>query len=144
MWSAASESAAPRSVSSSPRRSSSLGASCEAMRTRALIGPQHVAKRAFDIVASVALLGPAAIVIGIATVLVRLRSPGPAIFRQVREGKNGTRFTLYKIRTMRTDAERVVDGADEWARYRRISNDQRVVPGIGKWLRESSLDELPQ
>ncbi|MEW6250632.1 MAG: sugar transferase [Planctomycetota bacterium] len=68
--------------------------------------------------------------------LVRLDSGGPALFRQVRVGLRGRRFTMYKFRTMRPDAE--PDGA-RWAE----ENDERVTR-IGRFLRRTRLDELPQ
>ena len=78
---------------------------------------------------------------------IRLTSPGPIIFRQARSGKNGRPFTMYKFRSMRTDAEMV---RDELVRFNvmkgpvfKVENDPRVTP-IGKFLRRTSLDEFPQ
>lgn len=68
--------------------------------------------------------------------LVALSSPGPVIYRQVRIGKNGREFVLYKFRTMRVDAEK--DGP-QWA----STDDARSTP-IGRALRYTHLDELPQ
>ncbi len=93
-------------------------------------------KRAFEFVLAIAIgiaLLPFEILIAIA---VKLTSPGPVIYRQVRVGKNGRLFTLYKFRTMRNDAER--HGA-QWA----AKGDPRVTP-LGRILRISHLDELPQ
>ncbi|MGH9560723.1 MAG: exopolysaccharide biosynthesis polyprenyl glycosylphosphotransferase, partial [Terracidiphilus sp.] len=67
---------------------------------------------------------------------VRLSSPGPIFFRQIRVGRHGRPFTLLKFRTMKADAE--ADGA-VWA----TTNDPRVTR-IGKFLRSSRLDEIPQ
>jgi sugar transferase (PEP-CTERM system associated) len=67
---------------------------------------------------------------------VRLSSPGPIFFRQARVGRHGLPFSLIKFRTMRQDAE--IDGAI-WA----TANDSRVTP-LGKFLRKSRLDEIPQ
>jgi exopolysaccharide biosynthesis polyprenyl glycosylphosphotransferase len=67
---------------------------------------------------------------------IRILSPGPTIFRQKRVGRGGKVFTLYKFRTMRLDAE--VSGA-AWA----TRKDPRVT-GIGRWLRRTRVDELPQ
>jgi exopolysaccharide biosynthesis polyprenyl glycosylphosphotransferase len=103
-------------------------------------------KRAADIVlagASLAVLWP--VMAGIA-ILIRLTSPGPAIFRQVRCGLNGRRFTLYKFRTMTADAEqRKAELAHLNVKKTafKIPNDPRVTP-LGRWLRKFSLDELPQ
>jgi sugar transferase (PEP-CTERM system associated) len=68
--------------------------------------------------------------------LVRLSSPGPIFFRQVRVGLGGRNFTVYKFRTMRIDAE--VDGA-KWA----TKDDPRVTT-IGRFMRKTRLDEVPQ
>ena len=78
--------------------------------------------------------------------LIRLTSPGPAIFRQTRCGLNGRRFTFYKFRSMVVDAE---DRLHEVAHLNpkriviKIPNDPRLTP-LGKWLRKFSIDELPQ
>ena len=93
-------------------------------------------KRAVDI--AVALLGlvPGIPLILLAGLLIRLTSPGPAIFRQVRVGLGGKRYVLYKLRTMRTDAE---SGGAVWSGRQ----DKRVTP-VGYFLRKWRLDELPQ
>jgi lipopolysaccharide/colanic/teichoic acid biosynthesis glycosyltransferase len=67
---------------------------------------------------------------------IRIDSRGPALFRQIRVGQYGRYFNIYKFRTMRTDAEK--DGA-RWAQ----PHDARVTR-VGRWLRQSRLDELPQ
>ena len=67
---------------------------------------------------------------------IRLDSRGPAFFRQIRVGQYGRYFKIYKFRTMRHDAEK--DGA-RWAQ----PHDSRVTR-VGRWLRQSRLDELPQ
>ena len=94
-------------------------------------------KRAFEFLSALTIgviLSPIEIAIAI---LVRLTSPGPIIYRQMRVGQRGKPFTLYKFRSMRTDAEK--DGA-QWAAGK---NDARTTP-IGRILRASHLDELPQ
>jgi sugar transferase (PEP-CTERM system associated) len=70
-------------------------------------------------------------------VLVKLSSPGPALFRQQRVGKNDVLFTLYKFRSMYRDAE-ATSGA-VWAKQ----DDPRITT-VGRWLRRLRLDELPQ
>ncbi len=69
-------------------------------------------------------------------IMVRFSSPGPVIFRQTRVGRNGQLFTLYKFRTMH-------DGAEETGPRFAATDDDRVTP-VGRWLRPSHLDELPQ
>lgn len=93
-------------------------------------------KRMFDWVVStigLLLLAPALLVL---TICIRLDSPGPVFFRQVRVGLGGRNFRIHKFRTMVSDAERcglqITVGAD------------RRVTRVGKWLRKYKLDELPQ
>lgn len=94
-------------------------------------------KRLADLVASavVLLAGlPLWLALGVA---VRMSSPGAAIFRQVRVGQDGAPFTIYKYRTMRDDAE--AETGPVWA----SPADARVTP-LGRWMRRSRLDEVPQ
>ncbi len=108
---------------------------------------QRLLKRTMDIVASLLALlvaMPAMVTIGM---LVRLNTPGPAIFRQPRLGQGGKVFTVWKFRTMvdgsDEDAELHVSQDDGWGFTIKAPNDPRVT-SIGKWLRRLSLDELPQ
>ncbi|MCB0717423.1 MAG: sugar transferase [Bacteroidetes bacterium] len=94
-------------------------------------------KRLLDIVVSALILVvglPIWILIGI---LIRLNSNGPAIYRQERVGQHDRRFTMFKFRTMRVDAE--ADTGPVWAQ----ENDPRYT-SLGRWLRKSRLDEVPQ
>ena len=75
--------------------------------------------------------------IGLIALLIRMESPGPVIFKQRRHGCDGKPFTIYKFRTMRLHKE--ADGSLTQARRQ----DDRFTR-IGRWLRRSSLDELPQ
>jgi len=108
---------------------------------------QTVVKQVFDfIVALVALivLLPVFLIIAI---LIKLTSPGPVFFKQLRCGLNGRPFVMYKFRTMYPDAEqrkRELLALNEMSGpVFKLSNDPRVTP-IGKVLRKFSLDELPQ
>ena len=93
-------------------------------------------KRLTDLICSftaiVILLVPMAII----AVIIRLSSKGPAVFRQTRAGKNAKPFTLYKFRTMTTEA-------DPFGPSPKSGSDPRLTK-IGLFLREYSLDELPQ
>ena len=96
----------------------------------------RAAKRGFDLVlgaTALAALAPALLVVAS---LVRLTSPGPAIFRQTRRGFDGREFRIWKFRTMRVTE----DGP---ALRQAQRGDARVTP-LGRWLRRASLDELPQ
>jgi len=94
-------------------------------------------KRSIGRVLAVVLLIPALPVIGLLVVLVRLTSRGPGLIRQVRSGKDGHPFVMYKIRSMVQDAE-AKTGA-KWSG----KHDPRVTR-IGRVLRKLHLDELPQ
>ncbi len=108
------------------------------------------AKRAFDITASLIGLVVVAPLLGALSVLICLESAGPPLFRHQRVGLRGRRFGCLKLRTMRPDAERRlrVDSAlyDEYRRHHfKIPDDRDPrTTRIGRWLRKTSLDELPQ
>lgn len=93
-------------------------------------------KRALDVVLGVILFLLFLPLMFLIAVLIKLTSRGPIIYRQDRVSYDGSRFTIYKFRTMTTDAERAGPG---WTKPR----DARVTP-LGKFLRSWSLDELPQ
>ncbi len=92
-------------------------------------------KRAFDILASLALLALTFLLF--AALAVALDSPGPVFYRQERVGRGGTLFRIWKLRTMRVDAER--PGQPQWAAL----GDPRVTR-MGRILRRFRIDELPQ
>src|SRR2546429_332296 len=118
--------------------------SLKAWRRRA--GAALLIKRSLDVTLGIALgivMLPAMLVIATA---IRLDSPGPALFRAKRSGRNGALFSMYKFRTMVRGAE---ERLQELAHLNvangmvKIPDDPRVTR-IGKWLRRFSLDELPQ
>jgi Undecaprenyl-phosphate glucose phosphotransferase len=115
------------------------------LRESPLTGWGVITKRTLDLVGATAALFIFAIPMAVAAVLIRLSGPGPVIFRQERMSLNGQRFKLYKFRTMtHIDAEQQALrdaglGADAWTK----PNDARVTR-IGRLLRRTSLDELPQ
>jgi lipopolysaccharide/colanic/teichoic acid biosynthesis glycosyltransferase len=94
------------------------------------------------------LLWPVFLLISLA---IRLDSPGPALYRQMRLGRGGRSFTMLKFRSMRLDAdlqlsvllETVPEYWRAWNRDQKLLNDPRCTP-LGVFLRRSSLDELPQ
>jgi lipopolysaccharide/colanic/teichoic acid biosynthesis glycosyltransferase len=95
-----------------------------------------MAKRLLDIVLSAAALVLLAVPMLAIAIWIRLDSPGPAIFRQSRAGRGGRPFTMLKFRTMRTDADPYGQSPDS-------GEDPRLTRS-GRFLRETSLDELPQ
>jgi exopolysaccharide biosynthesis polyprenyl glycosylphosphotransferase len=80
-------------------------------------------------------------------ILIKLTSPGPVLFRQSRSGLNGSPFTIYKFRTMVSNAEQLKHELELMNEMRgpvfKVSKDPRITR-IGKWLRRYSVDELPQ
>jgi sugar transferase (PEP-CTERM system associated) len=96
-----------------------------------------IAKRLFDVVASVILLILTGPIIAIAAILVKWDSKGPAFYRQLRVGLYGQEFQIVKLRTMRQDAE--LGGQAVWAEV----DDPRITR-LGRWLRKLRIDELPQ
>lgn len=107
-----------------------------------------MASRVLDVVASVAALVLSAPIFFLAAIVITTTSPGPVFFRQKRAGKGGAPFTMYKLRTMYAGAD---DDKELFRRFNslptgpcfKMKNDPRVTP-VGRWLRRSSLDELPQ
>jgi exopolysaccharide biosynthesis polyprenyl glycosylphosphotransferase len=108
---------------------------------------QMVAKQLLDFTgALLALLIFAPLMLGIAA-LIKLTSPGPVMFRQQRSGLNGSPFSIFKFRTMMTNAEQFkheLAAMNEMSGpVFKVTNDPRITP-VGRWLRKFSLDELPQ
>ena len=121
-------------------------------RSRLLSPMPHLAKRAMDLIA-VFVIGLVAAPFMLAIVAaIKFNSAGPILFSQERIGRGGRRFRLWKFRTMLPDAERILDDylhrhpelRQQWEAEHKIENDPRIIPSIGRFLRKSSLDELPQ
>jgi lipopolysaccharide/colanic/teichoic acid biosynthesis glycosyltransferase len=106
------------------------------------------AKRAVDVVVAAVALIVLAPSMALIALLIRLDSPGPALFTQQRVGLGGRTFTFYKFRSMYVDSrerfpERFdVQAGDEASMFYKQPDDPRVTP-VGRFLRSSSLDELP-
>ncbi len=125
--------------------------------TRRVAPPfDNAAKRGIDLVVSLLLLTATVPLLAVLAFAVRLTSPGPALFRQVRVGRGGKHFVVLKFRTMVSGADQRVhqdyvthllldetppDGGE--AGVFKLVDDPRVTR-VGRWLRQSSLDELPQ
>jgi lipopolysaccharide/colanic/teichoic acid biosynthesis glycosyltransferase len=117
----------------------------------------HAVKRALDIIGSIALLVVLSPLLLLIAALVKLMSPGPLFFRQIRIGQGMKRFTMLKFRTMHVNADHSIhhefvtlfiksksqNGEPGSKALFKIVDDPRVTP-IGRVLRKTSLDELPQ
>ncbi len=110
----------------------------------------HALKRLFDIVVTTVGLLVLLPLLAVLTALLALEG-GPVLFSQTRIGRDGRRFRCWKFRTMLPDAEERLqdllatdmDARKEWERYQKLRNDPRITP-LGRFLRGTSLDELPQ
>ena len=108
----------------------------------------HLVKRMIDIVLSLfglVLISPFVVIIAI---LIKIDSKGPVFFKHHRIGKNGKPFSMYKFRTMKDGAEAMINDftpeqLEEWNENFKLKDDPRITR-IGKFLRKTSLDELPQ
>jgi len=140
-----------------PRLADGIGLPSRRGDTRAMVIPRPevvlirqdylIAKRVLDLSLSIVMLPLILTVIAICAAVVWLSDPGPVIFTQLRTGYGGRRFRMYKFRTMVKNAEAL---KQEYAHLNeltwpdfKISDDPRVTR-IGRFLRRTSLDELPQ
>lgn len=99
--------------------------------------PRRLSKRAFDLVAASSILLLTWPLMLLTALAVRLESPGPVLYRQIRVGERGRHFEIVKFRSMRVDAEG--DGVARWA-----SRDDDRSTRVGRVIRKTRLDELPQ
>ena len=93
-------------------------------------------KRIFDIVVSIIGIIVLSPVILIVSILIKVQSNGPIIFKQLRAGKNSAPFYIYKFRSMRIDAPNVATSE--------FNNPDLYITSIGKFIRKTSIDEIPQ
>jgi Undecaprenyl-phosphate glucose phosphotransferase len=107
------------------------------MQHSPLAGWNSVAKRGLDVAFSLLVLAATAPLLLLIALAIKLDSPGPVFFRQQRMGLDGKLFEMLKFRSMRADAE--ADSGPTWA----VQDDPRRTP-LGRLLRATSLDELPQ
>jgi len=107
----------------------------------------RLTKRVFDLIVAGALLVIVSPLFAAVALAIRLTSPGPVLFRQLRTGQHGRPFRIYKFRTMCVDAEQqrtaLADRNEVDGPIFKIKDDPRVTR-VGRWLRQTSLDELPQ
>ncbi len=110
--------------------------------------PTHLrVKRMVDVVLCLVALPLALPLMGVIALVVRLDSPGPVVFSHLRTGRHGARFKMYKFRTMLQNAEELKPSLAHLnilpAPDFKVPNDPRITR-VGRFLRTSSLDELPQ
>lgn len=107
----------------------------------------HLAKSAIDATGSAIALLLLAPILVLAALMVKILSPGPVFFKQQRSGLNGRPFTMYKFRSMVTNAEQRKQELEVFNEMTgpvfKITNDPRITP-LGRFLRKYSIDELPQ
>ncbi|QZY53113.1 sugar transferase [Leucobacter tenebrionis] len=110
-------------------------------------GWRYYAKQLFDLFVTLLILPFALLVMGVMAILIRIDSPGPIIFRQTRLGLNGTPFTMFKLRSMKQNAEDelpgMLDASEGNGVLFKLKSDPRVTR-IGRFMRRHSIDELPQ
>ncbi len=107
-----------------------------------LLRRNHVLKRLMDRAVALPLFALSLPVIAIAALWIKLASRGPVFYRQTREGLDGRRIPVWKLRTMRTGGDRILDqwlaqhpeDALHWQRFFKLRNDPRVLPVVGKAL----------
>ncbi|QBE48639.1 sugar transferase [Leucobacter triazinivorans] len=110
-------------------------------------GWRYYAKRVFDLVSTVVVLPLALLIVAVLAVVIKIDSPGPVFFRQMRMGLNGRPFNMFKLRSMREDADDALPGLLDRSEGNgvlfKIRADPRVTR-VGQFMRRHSLDELPQ
>jgi len=117
-----------------------------------MIHRNHALKTAMDRAVALPLFLASLPVMLLAVVWIKLTSRGPAFYRQQREGLDGEALTVWKLRTMRVDGESLLEDwlrihpedREHWNLHFKLPHDPRILPVIGRLLRRTSLDELPQ
>jgi Undecaprenyl-phosphate galactose phosphotransferase WbaP len=109
-------------------------------------------KRTIDVVAASFALVVAAPALAVCALWIRKASPGNPFYVQEREGRDGSTLRILKLRTMYPNADEMLErhltrnpsAREEWDRFCKLKQDPRILPGVGHFLRKTSLDELPQ
>ena len=122
------------------------------MRRNLLLKRSCVLKQMIDYLLAPPLFAVSVPVVVLLAGWIALSSSGSPFYGQLRAGKAGRPIKVWKLRTMYRDAEERLErhlardtaAREEWVRYCKLSNDPRVLPGVGRFLRRTSLDELPQ
>lgn len=107
-------------------------------------------KRTIDVILSLMIILTIWPVLLLVCVMIKIDSKGPAVYRQIRIGKNGKLFSIYKFRTMVINADDILEELlkdekikEEYKKKMKLPNDPRITK-VGKILRKTSLDEIPQ
>ena len=122
------------------------------MRRNLLLRRNRLLKQTTDYLIARPLALVSAPVIAVLALWIMAVSGGSPFYAQLRAGKGGRAIKVWKLRTMFADAEARLEqhlaahpeARQEWNRYFKLSDDPRILPGIGRFLRRTSLDELPQ
>ena len=138
----------PQGEEHAPRRETEVAAAGQAVSLETLLArPMPLSKRAIDLAGALVGLVVLAPLFAAVAVAVKLSSPGPILFRQRRSGRGGRPFFMVKFRTMVADAEsrkqELMARNEQDGPAFKIKNDPRVT-AVGRFLRKTSLDELPQ
>jgi lipopolysaccharide/colanic/teichoic acid biosynthesis glycosyltransferase len=121
---------------------------CQQLRAWWMVCGSEVTKRSFDAVVSLVLLLLASPLLSLIALLIKLEDGGPVLFGQIRVGREGREFKMFKFRSMCPQAEERLEALLQQNQHGegvtfKIKNDPRLTR-VGKWLRKWSLDELPQ
>lgn len=119
------------------------------MQRNLLIRRNQIIKRGLDLVFGCLGLALSAPLIAVAAVLVVALSPGPVFYSQIRYGRGGRSFRMWKLRTMHANAEVMLQeviatAGPEWSRTMKLRRDPRIIRVVGHPIRRFSIDELPQ
>jgi exopolysaccharide biosynthesis polyprenyl glycosylphosphotransferase len=117
------------------------------LRAPAISRKQRLAKRAFDVLFSISVLLLVSLPMLVIALLIKCESPGPVLFRQKRIGENGKPFEMLKFRSMVDNAEKmkhIIEKVDANGNILHKHKDDPRITRVGRILRRTSLDELPQ
>ena len=117
-----------------------------------MVRRNHALKMVMDRLIAFPLFVVSMPILALAAAWIKLTSRGPAFYRQVREGLGGERLTVWKLRTMHVNGDSLLENwfrvhpedQAHWNLHFKLQRDPRILPAIGRLLRRTSLDELPQ